>query len=84
MSKSYLVAAIGATKGALIQCFADSEAQANAAVEALFIDTYGEPAEVQVIDMGAPASVFIEGDPEYIRSVLARKDMGTDGPMCSD
>lgn len=69
---SYLVAAIGATRGALVQCFARSGAQAERAVRAIALDTFRSDAECHCIDTGAPAGLWIDGDPSYIRAAIAK------------
>jgi hypothetical protein len=68
--QSYLVAAIGQTKAVIVQCHAHNHEEANMAVAALFLDTYGETANAQCIDTGAAVGTWIEGDPAYIRSVV--------------
>ena len=70
--RSYLVAALGMHRGALVQCFARSEAHAERAVRALARDVLSENAECRCIDTGAPAGLWIEGDPAYVRAALAK------------
>ncbi len=70
-NQSYLVAAIGRKKGALVQCFAKNERNASDAVAALFIDTFSEAViAVNCVDTDAAVGTFIEGDPAYIQSVI--------------
>ena len=68
--QSYLVAVIGTTKAALAQCFAETTEKANRAVEALFLDSVGEPGVAQCIDSDAAVGTWIVGDAAYVRSVI--------------
>lgn len=70
---SYLVAAIGKTKGALVQCFGRDECEASRAVEALFVDTYGEEGKTMCIDTEATVGLVLGGDPDYIRGVIEER-----------
>jgi len=67
---SYLVAAIGITRGVIAQCFASSEAQARGAVEAIATDCLGEDCYSVVIDRDASPGFWMEGSAEYIRTVV--------------
>jgi len=69
--QSYLVLAIGATRAALAQCYAMAAPQAQQAVAAIFVDTYGEDAACECIDIGASPGLWLEGDPIYMRAVAA-------------
>jgi len=73
---SYLVAALGYSKGALAQCFARSPGEAARAVAALAIDTLGEECECQCIDTGAIPGLWIPGDPAHIRAAIAKTTGG--------
>jgi hypothetical protein len=68
---SYLVAAMGSSKGALAQCFARSPTEAVNAVAALALDAFGEECECDCIDTEAAPGLWIEGDPTYIRAAIA-------------
>lgn len=71
MKTSFLVAAMGETKGAIVQCFARNATEAECAVSALFVDTYDEQPAVCCIDRDAVPGLFISSDdPGYIRFVL--------------
>jgi hypothetical protein len=73
---SYLVAAIGATKGALAQCFAQSPGDAARAVAALALDVLGEKCACCCIDTGAAPGLWLTGDPAYIRAAIAKATGG--------
>ncbi|KVC81419.1 hypothetical protein [Burkholderia ubonensis] len=70
MKTCYLVAVIGKTKGVLMSCYDHTEAHARSACAALFVDAFDEDGEAAVIDEGAKAGLWLEGSPEYIRSVI--------------
>ena len=72
MRTSYLVAAHGAKKGVIAQCFAASEKEACAAVSALCMDRFRESMTVEAIDTEATPGLWIEGDADYIRSELSK------------
>lgn len=71
MKTCYLVAVTGNTKGVLTSCFAETRAKAEAACEALFVDTFNQPCTAKAFDDGAKPGIWLEGSPEYIRSVIA-------------
>jgi len=71
MKTSYLVAAMGAKRGALVQCYARSAPQAERAVRSIALDVFREDVECRCIDTGAPAGLWLDGDPSYIQAVLA-------------
>ncbi|HEF4739573.1 hypothetical protein KTE29_03785 [Burkholderia multivorans] len=70
MKTCYMVAVIGQTKGALASCFANTRERAESACAALFVDTFGEAGEATAFDEGAKPGIWIEGSPEYIRSIV--------------
>lgn len=73
MKTSYLVAAIGEKKAALVQCFAVTQERASKAVSALFLDHFGEVAvSAECIDTDAVAGLFIEAEPQYVKNVIAQ------------
>jgi hypothetical protein len=59
---------MGQTKGVIAQAYATSERAAERAVNAMFVDTFGEDAQAVVIDVDAAPGLWIEGNPAYIRS----------------
>ncbi|HDR9174470.1 TPA: hypothetical protein QDB23_001683 [Burkholderia vietnamiensis] len=71
MKTCHLVAVTGKTKGVLVSCFADTKERAEAACEALFVDSFGEDGIATAFDEGAAPGIWIEGCPDYIRSVIA-------------
>ncbi|KUY74556.1 hypothetical protein WI25_01395 [Burkholderia cepacia] len=71
MKTGYLCAVTGKTKGVLVSCFADTKEQAEDACEALFVDTFEEDGVATAFDEGAKPGIWIEGCPDYIRSVIA-------------
>ncbi|WP_175969643.1 hypothetical protein [Burkholderia sp. BCC0322] len=71
MKTSYLVAVTSQRKGVLMQCFARTKERAESACEALFADTFHEDGQATAFDEDAVVGIWIEGDPDYIRSVIA-------------
>ena len=69
--ESYLVAVIGETKAVITSIFDTTKERAEPACAALFVDTFGEDGTATAFDTGATPNVWIEGRPEYIRSVIA-------------
>lgn len=70
---SYLVAAMGPSRGALMQCYAHDAAEAERFVNAACLDWLGEDTECVCIDTGGAPGLFIKGDPAYIRRVITHR-----------
>lgn len=68
--KSFLVAGVGATKGLLAQVYDIDEDRAERSIEAAMIDFLGEEGKARCIDTEAMPGLWIEGDADYIRSVI--------------
>jgi hypothetical protein len=71
MKTCYMVSVIGNTRAVLASCFANTREQAESACAALFVDAFGQNGEATAFDEGATPGIWIEGSPEYVRSVLA-------------
>jgi hypothetical protein len=72
MNTSYLVAVIGSTKAAVTQLFAKDSQEAERVGRASGADWFDEDCEAIAFDTGAAVGTYLEGRPEYIRSVIAR------------
>jgi hypothetical protein len=69
---SYLVAIIGSKRGAVTQLFARDAREAERVGVASGLDWFGESCEAIAFDTNAANGMYFEGDPTYIRSVIAR------------
>jgi hypothetical protein len=68
---SYLVAAIGQRRGLLTQVFAHDTASAERVISASCLDWFNEEMDCRCIDTDAAIGFHMEGDPAYIRTVIA-------------
>jgi hypothetical protein len=74
--ESYLVLAVGKQRAAIAQCFAQSEAHAEAAVSALAADSFGEACTTKVFDRGACPGFWLDISMEAAQAILRGESQG--------